>query len=154
MKCELLNKLFTEVSTFPTAMIGLNRNSDHHEPMHICLQDDNQQSIWVFTTKDNRIAGGGKAMVQYVSRDHKMFACFGGHLHVEEDTKTIYELFKPSINAWYDGGLEDPNIEVLRFDIDSIEIWEKDLSPLARLKKAVGADIEDESATNHVVVKI
>ena len=152
MSNELHKKLFSRISDMPNMMVGLNKNADHSEPMHICLEEGDYDAFWIFTTKDNRIAGGGKSMAQFISEDHKLFACFSGQLTEETDKSTIQAHFSTSISAWYKDGVLDKNLEVLRFDISSVEIWEKDPSTAAKLKMAIGAKVEQDELGSHAIV--
>nr|WP_168711006.1 pyridoxamine 5'-phosphate oxidase family protein [Ningiella ruwaisensis] len=152
MATSLQTELFKKIFESPNMMVGLNRNADHSEPMHVCLEEENQSQFWIFTTKDNRIAGGGKAMAQFVSQDHKLFGCFSGKLETETDKKTIQHHFTPSISAWYKDGMLDENLEVLRFDVESLEIWEKDPSTAAKLKMAIGAKVSEDEVGRHTIV--
>lgn len=152
MSNSLHQTLFSQIAETPNMMIGLNKNADHSEPMHVCLESDNYDAFWIFTTKDNRIAGGGKAMAQFIGCDHKLFACFSGQLTQETDKKTIQSHFSTSISAWYKDGMMDKNLEVLRFDIDNVEIWEKDPSTAAKLKMAIGAKVNEEELGRHALI--
>ncbi|WP_395339204.1 pyridoxamine 5'-phosphate oxidase family protein [Ningiella sp. W23] len=152
MSNALHTELFDRIKSTPTMMVGLNRNADRSEPMHICLEAENTDAFWIFTRKDNRIAGGGKAMAQFVSDDHKLFACFSGHLVRETDKSTIQDHFSLTVSAWYKDGFTDPTMEVLRFDIENTEIWEKDPSAAARLKMAIGAKVSEDDMGQHALL--
>ncbi|MFC4701130.1 pyridoxamine 5'-phosphate oxidase family protein [Glaciecola siphonariae] len=152
MSNTLHSALFEQIQDTPNMMVGLNKNADHNEPMHVCLEDDNYDAFWIFTTKDNRIAGGGKAMAQFVSGDHKLFGSFSGYLVVETDKTTIQDHFSTSISAWYKDGMLDDNMQVLRFDVESVEIWEKDPSMAAKLKMAIGAKVSEDELGRHALV--
>lgn len=152
MSNQLKDKLFRTLAESPTMMVSLTKNVDHSEPMHVCLDKNNHDSLWIFTTKDNRIAGGGMAMAQFVSSDHKLFACSSGKLVQETDRAVVKNHFSTKISSWYSDGLADKNLEVLRFDIQSTEIWEKDASAMAKLKMAFGAKVDPESLGNRELV--
>jgi general stress protein 26 len=152
MSNVLQENLFSEITETPIMMVSLNKNADHSEPMHICLEQDNYKSFWIFTTKDNRIAGGGKSMAQFVGSNHKLFACFVGHLVEETDRSKIEEHFSMTISSWYKNGLIDENLEVLRFDVETVEIWEKDPTTAAKLKMAIGIKVNQDELGRHSLV--
>lgn len=153
MSNDLHHSLFEQIAETPNLMVGLNKNADHSEPMHVCLEDDNTDAMWIFTTKDNRIADGGKAMAQFIGDEHSLFACFLGHLKEETDKSIIQEHFSPSISAWYKDGMLDESLHVLRFDIENVEIWEKSPSTAAKLKMAIGAKVNEDELGRHALVE-
>jgi general stress protein 26 len=149
---SLHEALFENLRDTSNLMIGLNQNAEHSEPMHICLQDNTYDAFWIFTRKNNRIAGGGKSTANFVSKDHKMFASFIGHLYEETDKATIQVHFSSAISAWYKDGILDENLKVLRFEIENVEIWEKDPSTAAKLKMAIGAKVDQDELGRHAFV--
>ena len=36
----------------------------------------------------------------------------------------IERLWNPSIASWYKGGKDDPDLQLLRFDTESADVWE------------------------------
>ena len=49
-------------------------------------------------------------------------------------------LWNRFIAAWYEGGKDDPNLVLLRFDAESAEIWLDASSLIAGIKMLFGAD--------------
>jgi general stress protein 26 len=93
MSNSLQKLLFEKINETPNMMVGLNRNADLNEPMHICLDGQNTDKFWIFTFKDNRIADGGSSMANFSSADHKLFACFSGDLSEETDKSEVQSIF-------------------------------------------------------------
>ena len=85
MSQQLLNLLWKNIQEDGQVMVGLQNNAEHSEPMHAYLNADTDDRLWLIMKKDNRVAEGGKSIVQYVGKDHKLFASMSGQLVEEED---------------------------------------------------------------------
>ena len=66
----------------------------------------------------NRLAKGGDAMAQFVSKGHDFFACLSGTARIDNDRGMIDKLWSKQAEAWFPGGKADPNLALLRFDIE------------------------------------
>ena len=62
-----------------------------------------------------------------------------GRANVSRDKATIHELWNPMYNAWFPGGEDDPQIRVLRVDVDEAEYWEASDSKIVRSLKYLAA---------------
>ena len=136
----------------PFVMVGLMDSNEHSEPLTAQIDDDQPNSLFFFVGKDNRAARGGDAMAQFVSKGHDVFACLHGVLDQDNDPTQIDKLWNNHVEAWFPGGRSDPNLLLLRFDIDSAEIWESDVSLSGRVKMLFGGKIDaNESGTHEVL---
>ena len=136
----------------PFVMVGLMGSNEHSEPLTAQVDDDQPNSLFFFVGRDNRAAGGGDAMAQFVSKGHDVFACLHGVLDKDNDPAQIDKLWNNHVESWFPGGRSDPNLTLLRFDIDSAEIWESDVSLTGRVKMLFGGKIDaGESGTHEVV---
>src|SRR3546814_19223936 len=81
-------------------------------------------------------------MGQFVSKGHDFFACFAGQARIDNDPAMIDKLWSTTVEAWFPGGKSDPNLALLRFDIDAAELWEADVSLTGKLKMLFGRSEE------------
>ena len=116
------------------------------------LDDEQPNTLYFFAGKDNRIAGGGEAMAQFVGKGHDFFACLAGTVSHDDDRAQIDKLWNNQVEAWFPGGKSDPNLTLLRFDIDSAELWETDISLSGRVKMLFGGTITASESSSHAVV--
>ena len=149
---ELKKDLWTKMADSPFVMIGL-MDGQHSEPLTAQLDQDQVDTIYFFIGKDNRLAGGGQAMAQYVSKGHDYFACLAGNAQIDNDPAMIDKLWNSRVEAWFPGGKQDPNLALLRFDIDSAELWETDMSLSGRVKMLFGGKIKGGDEGSHAVVE-
>jgi general stress protein 26 len=64
----------------------------------------------------------------------------------------IDKLWSKPAEAWFPGGKTDPNLALLRFDIDEAELWESDISLTGKLKMLFGGKINASEEGSHAVV--
>lgn len=148
-KAEIKKTLWKKMADSPFLMVGLSGDDRHSEPLTAQLDEDQVDTLFFFTAKDNRVAGGGAAMAQFVSKGHDFFACLAGTIAQDNDPAMIDKLWNKQVEAWFDGGRDDPKLALIRFDISSAEAWESDLSLKGRVKLLFGGDIKPEEAGRH-----
>lgn len=134
----------------PFIMMKLDGASGHAEPMTAMLDKDAHHAIWFFARRDNRIASGGKAMGQVMTRGHDVFACLSGTLHEETDPRQREKLWNNAVEAWFPRGKADPSVLMLRFEIANGEVWTADMGLKDVYKLVTGKPIDPETAGQHV----
>jgi general stress protein 26 len=148
---QVAETFLAKLKDSPFVMIGL-KSGGHSEPLTAQLDDSQPNTLFFFTGRDNRIAGGGAAMAQFVGEGHDFFACMAGTVAIDNDRAQIDALWNTQVEAWFPGGKQDPNLTLLRFDIDSAELWETDVSLTGRVKMLLGGTITAGESSSHAVV--
>ncbi len=146
---EIAAKFIAKVKESPFIMLGL-MNGEHSEPMNVKIDDDQPNTLFVFSGKDNRAAKGGDAMVQFVGKGHDFFACLMGAVSQDNDRAQIDKLWDNRVEAWFPNGKADAVL--LRFDVESAELWETDVSLTGRVKMLFGGTIKPEESSSHAKV--
>lgn len=149
---ELKRHMWEKLEKGPFIMIGLANGESHSEPLTAQLDKDQVDTIWFFIGKDNRLAKGGPAMAQFVSKGQDFFACLSGNVAIDNDPHMIEKLWSKPVEAWFPEGKSDPNLALLRFDIDNAELWESDMSLTGKLKMLFGGRIRVDEEGSHAVV--
>ena len=93
-------------------------------------------------------------MAQFAAKDHGLFACINGTLVEETDPAVIDRYWSKQVEAWYEGGRNDPNLLMLRFDLGTAEIWLVDLSLTGVFKMMFGGDVSKEMKSKHAEVAL
>lgn len=151
MKKEIREEFWQSFEDSPYIMMKLNGATGHAEPMTAQLDRDAHHEIWFFTSRDNRIAPGGAAMGQFVSKGHDVFACVAGTL-VEETREDIWDKhWSTFAESWFPNGRNDPNVIMLRLDIDDAEVWVSDTTLKGKFKMLTGMEIKPSEAGKHAV---
>ena len=149
---KLKQDLWKKMSDGPFVMLGLSGDARHSEPLTAQLDKDQVDTLFFFVGKDNRLSKGGAAMAQFVSKGHDYFASLSGKVSVLNDFAIIEKLWSRQVEAWFPGGKDDPNLALLRFDIDDAELWEADMSLRGKVKMLFGADIKPSEDGSHAKV--
>lgn len=146
---EIAAKFLDKLKASPFVMLGL-MDGQHSEPMTAQLDDDQPNTLFFFAGRDNRAAKGGDAMAQFVGKGHDFFACLAGTLTPDNDPAQKDKLWNNQVDAWFPNGKADALL--LRFDIDSAELWETDISVSGRLKMLFGGTIKPSELSSYAVV--
>ena len=147
---EVAEKFIDKLKASPFVMLGLENDHQHSEPMTAQIDDDQPNTLFFFAGKDNRAAPGGAAMAQFASKGHDFFACLSGNVSKDTDTAQVDKLWNNQVEAWFPNGKADALL--LRFDIDSAELWETDMTLGGKLKMLFGGTIHGDEAGSHAVV--
>jgi general stress protein 26 len=141
---ELQQKFWKALKTDRTMMLGLNGVDEGHvRPMTAQFEDD-KSPIWFFSSYDsdmvNAIGGDARAIANFSSKGHDVFATVHGSICVDNDPAVIDRLWNPFVAAWYEGGQADPKLALLRLDAERAEIWLDGSSLIAGVKMLLGMD--------------
>lgn len=144
----LAETFLAKLRASPFVMASL-ESGGHSEPLTAQVDDDRPNTLYFFAGHDNRLAGGGAAMVQFVAKGHDFFACLAGTIAHDDDRAVIDKLWNNQVEAWFPGGKDDPDLTLLRFDVTSAELWETDMSLAGKVKMLFGGKIETGDEGSH-----
>jgi general stress protein 26 len=151
MNKELREEFWHAFEKSPFIMLRLESAGGHAEPMTAQLDRDALHTIWFFTSNDNRIAAGGRAMAQFASKGHDVFACLLGTLVEEIDQSRVDKHWSKEVEAWFPNGRDDPKLMMLRFEIDDAEVWTVDPGLFGTFKMLTGNAIRSSEMGQHAV---
>lgn len=149
---ELAEKFWNALDDDRTLFLGLDGARDGHAQPMTAMRDTDRAGgpIWFFTTKDNglvqALSSGHRAMAHFVSKGHDLWATIHGDLVADHDRAMIDRLWNPFVAAWYEGGKDDPNLQLLRLDTEHGQIWLNENSLFAGIKMLFGADSKADYA--------
>lgn len=155
-RCEIIAEFWKELDKSPFVMLGMPARGEHSAPMTAQFDDDYPNRIFFFTTKENRLAegygeGGVEAMMQFVSKGHDFFACLRGKLTRIEDHDIRDKFWSNAVDAWFEGGKTDPDLQMLQLDLMDAEMWKADMGVEGLFKMVLGGEIDKEEAReNHI----
>jgi len=149
MSNDIRKTMWDAMSDSPFLMIGLDNTLQHSEPMTAQLDENADSEFWFYTTKTNRIAKGGPAKANFVSKDHKVFASIRGTLKPETDEAVIDKYWSKMAASWYEQGRKDPSLLMMRFELDDAEVWISDPSIKGLFKLFTDGKVEPEMMGEH-----
>ncbi|WP_343519482.1 pyridoxamine 5'-phosphate oxidase family protein [Sphingomonas sp.] len=143
---ELQEKFWKALDDDRTIFLGLDGVDDGHAQPMTALRDTEHDGgpIWFFTTRDNGLVQslreGNRAMAHFASKGHELWATIHGNLVPDNDRAMIDKLWNPFVAAWYEGGKDDPKLQLLRLDAERAQIWLNENSLFAGVKLLLGVD--------------
>ncbi|WP_148274949.1 pyridoxamine 5'-phosphate oxidase family protein [Novosphingobium sp. PP1Y] len=151
MDREIRKTFWNAFHSSPVVMMRLNETAGHAEPMTAQLDKEAHHAIWFFAKRGNRIARGGKAMGQVATLRHDVFASLSGLLVEETDPAVRTKHWSHATEAWFPNGKDDPNVIMLRFDIDDAEVWTAHIGVKGAFNLLTGRPIDPSQAGDHVL---
>lgn len=155
---ELESKFWDALKSDLVMMVGVTGAEDGHMRPMTAQLDGGEGPIWFFTAKDTSlvqaISGQSNAHATFVSKDHDVFACIHGSLAVETNRAMIDRLWNRYVEAWFEGGKNDPKLELLRFDAREAEVWLDASSLVAGIKMMFGISPREDYKDSAGKVKL
>ncbi len=143
---EITAKFWKALRSDMTLMLGLvGVEEGHAQPMTAQLDgDEDAGPIWFFTSTETdlvRAMGPShRAAAQFASKGHEVFASVEGQLVVDNDRAAIDRLWNRFVAAWFEGGKDDPKLQLLRFEPEHAQVWMNEHSLFAGVKVLLGRD--------------
>jgi general stress protein 26 len=159
-EAEIERKFWKHLHSDRVVMLGLAGDEGHERPMsgQILHDSDERGPIWFFTAKDTALVralgSSHAATLQFASKGHELFASVQGELLLDDNRATIDALWNSFVAAWYEGGKDDPKLQLLRFEPIHAQVWLNANSLMAGVKLLLGrdpkADYADRTAQLHL----
>jgi general stress protein 26 len=112
----------------------------HSRPMATCegLEDG---SLWFFTSceteKVREINVDHRVNVTYSDAEDDRYVAIAGTAEIVRDRGKMKELWSPLLRAWFPRGLEEPDIALLRVDVERAEYWDPTAGVLSAIVSRV-----------------
>lgn len=118
--------LFDALGAARAGMLGLTAGGDGFQPM-THFPDADLGSIWFVSSTETELVQslgmGEEADYVLTSDEDGLYASLRGKLyHIHDDAK-LDQLWSPVVAAWFEGGREDPQVALLRFDPEVANVW-------------------------------
>jgi general stress protein 26 len=148
---ELAARFWKKLESDRVVMLGLaDVDGGHSQPMTAQVDDEGRGPVWFFSARDTdfvrQLGRGGRATAHFAAKDHELFGSLDGRLEPSNDRAAIDRLWNPFIAAWYPGGKDDPNLQLLRMDPERVQVWLNDSGVLAGVRILLGRDPKREYA--------
>lgn len=159
-EAEIEAKFWKALKSDRTLMLGLaGVENDHSQPMTAQLDgDQNRGPIWIFASKESHLVKAlgqrHRAFASFASKDHELFASFHGELVADNDRAMIDKLWNKFVAAWYEGGKDDPKLQLLRLDPARGQVWLNANNVFAGIKMLLGRDPKEDYKDKVANVKL
>jgi general stress protein 26 len=109
------------------------------------LEADADGVLWFFSSLDSKIAedltSQSRANVSFAEPGDSFYSSLSGHAELIRDRAQYEKLWKPMYKAWFSRGLDDPQLVLIRFTVESAEYWDSDSSRMVQLLKMAKAAV-------------
>src|SRR5690606_20763936 len=82
--------------------------------------------------------------LNFVAKDHELFASLHGQLTPHNDPATIDRLWNRFVAAWFEGGQQDPKLLLVRMEPKQGQVWLNEHSLIAGVKILLGRDPKED----------
>lgn len=91
-------------------------------------QSESDGDLWFFsyanTAKVDEIERDRRVNLSYSSADKNTWISVSGTANVVKDRAKMDELWTPILKAWFPDGVEDPNLALLKVEVEQAEYWD------------------------------
>jgi len=100
-------------------------------------------TLWFFTAasapKVEEIEQDHHVNLSYAAPDKNLYVSVSGKARMMRDHKKAEELWNPAYKAWFPKGLEDPDLALLKVNVEQAEYWDSSSSAVVHLAGFVKA---------------
>lgn len=147
---KIERKFWKALRSDMTMMLGLvGVDEGHTRPMTAQLDgDEDRGPIYFFASKETELVAdltsGARAVATFASKGNDIFAAVHGTLTLDDDRATIDRLWNRFVAAWFEGGKDDPKLQLIRLDAERAQIWVDASSMVAGVKLLLGIDPKED----------
>ena len=131
---EALQKLREMVKDIDFCMLTtIDENGDpHSRPMSSNGDIDPDGDLWFFTSlsshKVSEIENSPKVNLSFADPDNQRYISITGAAQLVRDPQKIEELWRPEFKIWFPKGKDDPEVALLRVNLQKGEYWDNPAS--------------------------
>jgi general stress protein 26 len=143
---EIQSKFWKSIRSDRTVLLSLpGVEAGHGHPMTAQFDGDAEGGpIWFFASKKSdfvrAIGSSHSAIAHFAAKGHDIFASLDGEIVAHNDHAVIDRLWNRFVAAWFPGGKDDPDLQLLRFDPIGGQAWLNENSLFAGIKMLLGSD--------------
>ena len=107
----------------------------HSRPMSVNGDIDPDGDLWFFTAasshKVQEVKHSPRVNVSFADPKNQHYVSISGTAELVRDPRKIEELWKPEFKIWFPKGTDDPDIALLRVNLEKAEYWDNPSSTIA-----------------------
>jgi general stress protein 26 len=108
----------------------------HSRPM-ATQETEGDRDLWFFTAagspKVGEIERDQRVNLSYADPDDQRYVSVSGTARLVRDRAKAKELWNPLLKAWFPKGLDDPELALLRVQVEKAEFWDSPSSKMVQL---------------------
>lgn len=100
-------------------------------------QTEADADLWFFTygeaPKADEVRRDDRVNVSFSDNDDNRWVSVSGKAEVVRDRAKLEELWKPILKAWFPKGLDEPDLALLKVNVEQAEYWDSASSTMVQL---------------------
>ncbi|RUT07111.1 general stress protein [Dulcicalothrix desertica PCC 7102] len=124
----------------------------HSRPMATNKEVEFNGDVWFFTyassLKVNEINRRHEVNVSYADPKKQSYVSLTGTAEIVRDREKLEELWQPQLKAWFPKELEEPDIALIKVNVENAEYWDSPSSVVANAVSLVKAVATGKPASN------
>ena len=135
-----LDRLREKLEPFDIAMLTTLDDEGHlrSRPMYT-LKLDEDGALWFFTMADSpkvdELTEANRVNLSYADQDDQTYVSISGVTQIMKDREKIEDFWSPMHKAWIPEGPDDPDLALLKVNIEQAEYWDETSNRMERLVK-------------------
>ena len=105
--------------------------------------------LWFFsgadTPKVEEAQQHHQVNVSFADPEHQSYVSISGTATLVRDRQKMEELWSPWFRTWFPQGLDEPNLTLLKVDVEKAEYWDAPSSAMVQLYGAVKATLTGQA---------
>lgn len=147
---DQLKALWSLIKNTRFAMLA-HRHADgslHSHPLTTQNRDLDDGCVYFFVSRKTevgqRLRADGNVNLAYANVDKDQYVSISGTAVIDESPEKKKALFSAMAKAWFPGGAEDPDLELVEVRIDTAEYWDVRDSKVTQVYKMAKAAVTGE----------
>ncbi|MET0935627.1 MAG: pyridoxamine 5'-phosphate oxidase family protein [Luteibacter sp.] len=121
-------KIWSLIKDARVAMLTSEREGHLYSRPMVASQKTFDGSLWFFTRKSSpkvaEVEGHHEVNVAYASASDNSYVSLAGRAAIVDDRASIDAHWNEWIKTWFPDGKDDPDIALIRVDVDTAEYWD------------------------------
>jgi general stress protein 26 len=134
---ETLKKLWSLISSVKVAMLTSEDGPHLRARPMVAAQSDFDGALYFFTRasahKVEEVGQKSRVCVSYADAGEQNYVSLSGSAHVERDPALVHAHWSEAMRTWFPKGKDDPDIAILKVDVDQAEYWDAPSSTMVYL---------------------
>ena len=134
---ETLKKLSGMIQHIQTAMLTSEDGPHLRARPMVAAQKDFTGALYFYTHasahKVTEVGAHERVGVSYADSHHQLYVSMSGTAQVVRDKAEVAAHWGESMRVWFPKGVEDPDIAILKVDVDQAEYWDAPSSAMVHL---------------------
>jgi general stress protein 26 len=126
---EKAHKLWQLVEEIGIAMLTTRDEGVLRSRPMACVRADSGGTLWFFTKasspKTSEVRDEHEVNLSLADKDNQNYVSISGRATIVRDRAKARELWNEDQRMWFPGGIEDPELALLRVQVEQAEYWDR-----------------------------